>query len=70
MTLRFREWERALSSHPDRDLMKYMCDGIRDGFQIGFDYPRSVCKSVGRNMKSVQDHKEVVEAYTRQRGRL
>ena len=49
--LRFQEWERALSSHSDRDLVKYVYDGIRDGFRVGFDYPGSVCKSLGRNMK-------------------
>ena len=43
--LRFQEWERALSSHLDRDLVKYVCDGLHDGLRIVFDYPGSVCKN-------------------------
>ena len=36
--------------------MKYVCDGICDGFRIGFGY-------AGRVKEEHEDHKEVVEAY-------
>ena len=71
--LRLREWEESLSSYPDRKFAGYVCDGIRDGFRVGFSYGTSVCKRAVGNMKSVKEHKEVVEAYIggeRQAGRV
>ena len=71
--LRLRKWEESLSSYPDRMFAGYVCDGIRDGFRVGFSYCTSLCKKVVGNMKSVKEHKEVVEAYVggeRQAGRV
>ena len=65
--------EESLSSYPDRKFAGYVCDGIRDGFRVGFSYGTSVCKRAVGNMKSVKEHKEVVEAYIggeRQAGRV
>ena len=42
--LRLREWERVLSGHPDREFA-VCCVGIRDGFQIGFNYRGAQCKT-------------------------
>lgn len=61
--LRLREWERGLSSHPDREFVQYVCNGIRDGFRIGFRYRTARCKGSSSNMGSAQSHKEVVEQY-------
>ena len=55
--LRLREWEESLSSYPDRKFAGYVCDGIRDGFRVGFSYGTSVCKRAVGNMKSVKEHK-------------
>ena len=61
--LRPREWERALSAHPDQEFAGYVCLGIREGFRIGFDYRRARCKPGPGNMKSVREHGDVVERY-------
>ena len=37
-------WERKLSNHPDREFAKYVCDGIREGFRVGFDYTKCRCR--------------------------
>ena len=58
-----REWERALLAHPDQEFARYVCSGIREGFRIGFDYRCARCKSGPGNMKSVQEHGDVVERY-------
>ena len=58
-------WERELAGHPDRVLADYVCEGIRRGFRIGFDYGLCQCTRALRNMKSVSEHREVVEEYIR-----
>ena len=62
-TLQPREWERALVRHPDQAFAQYICTGIKQGFHIGFNYQLARCRSAKGNMKSVQEHKEVVEQY-------
>ena len=61
--LRLREWERGLSSHHDCDFVQYVCNGIRDGFQIGFDYQNARCKHDPGNMGSAKKQERVVEQY-------
>ena len=56
-------WERKLSNHPDREFVKYVCDGIREGLRVGFDYRKGRCRRAAGNMKSIADHREVVESY-------
>ena len=68
--LKLKEWEEGLLTHPDKKCVGYVCEGIRDVFRIGFNYTTSICRSATGNMKSVQEHKEVVEAYVVGRGRL
>ena len=34
--IHLRQWEIGLVGHVDRDFVAYLCDGIRDGFRIGF----------------------------------
>ena len=69
--LRISAWERGLAGHPDREFARYVCTGIWEGF--GFNYVEKQCKPVFRNMKSVEDHREVVEQYIfgeREEGRV
>ncbi len=61
--LRLREWEQGLSSHPDREFVQYVCNGIRDGFRIGFNYGTARCNRSPGNMGSAKLHEEVVERY-------
>ena len=55
-----REWERCLTSHPDRDFARYVCDGIRKGFRIGYNYGGTRCLSSSGNMKCVEEHSESI----------
>ena len=64
--MRVSSWERGLAGHPDREFADYICRGVREGFRVGFDYRKCKCKVAQGNMKSVQDHKEVVESYLRE----
>ena len=61
--LRLRAWERGLSSHHDRDFVQYVCNGISDGFRMGFNYRNARCKRGPGNMGSAKKHEEVVEQY-------
>ena len=58
--LRLRVWERGLSSHLDQDFVQFVCNGIREGFWVGFDYRNARCKRGPGNMKSVKQHEDVV----------
>ena len=49
--------------HPNQAFAQYICTGIKQGFHIGFNYQLARCRSAKGNMKSVQEHKEVVEQY-------
>ena len=61
--LRLRARERGLSSHHDRDFVQYVCNGICDGFWMGFNYRNARCKHGPDNMGSAKKHEEVVELY-------
>ena len=60
--LQVSERENLLLTHPDRQFVDYLLDGMKNGFRIGFDYSS---KTVGakRNMKSAHQHPEVVQKY-------
>ena len=65
-------WAAALASHPDQAFARYICDGLRFGFRIGFRYG-SPLKSASSNMLSATIHPEVVADYLQQelsRGRM
>ena len=55
-----KQWEIGFVGHVDRNFVAYLCDGIRDGFRVGFGYHTKVCRSVVGNMKSVKEHRDVV----------
>lgn len=56
------QWRTILASHPDRAFARYVCDGIRTGFRIGFNYTTQL-KPATANMQSALTHPEVVTAY-------
>ncbi len=60
--LNWRVWERALARHPDNRFRKYIVEGIRNGFRVGFDYWVGVRVSL-TNMASAREHPEVVDEY-------
>ncbi len=49
-------WEEALAAHPDQSFARYICNGIKYGFRIGFDYAQAeaLLKSHKRNMPSAR----------------
>ena len=36
--LHWQEWDRALEGHPDQRFRRYVVEGIKHGFRIGYDY--------------------------------
>ena len=60
--LRWQAWERALRTHPDEQFTEYLVSGLREGFRVGFSYPRP-CRSSADNMHSVREHAQVVRDY-------
>ena len=55
-------WRQALSSHPDQAFARYICEGLRSGFRIGFDYG-SPLKPATANMQSALLHPGVISEY-------
>ena len=68
--LRGDVWERELAQFPDRALVRYLVDGMRHGFRVG--YKRGVAPLVGarRNMLSADANPAVVEDYLGKEVRL
>ena len=65
-------WAAALASHPDRAFACYICNGLRFGFRIGFQYGAPL-KSASSNMPSAIQHPTVVTNYLHEelsRGRM
>ena len=57
-------WEQALRLHPDKEFADIITAGVREGFQIGFDFGRlEKSKSAGQNMVSAYEHSGVVTEY-------
>ena len=63
--LRVGAWTEALSNHPDQVFAKYLIDGIRCGFRIGYDGgdPHRSRKLAKRNMVSANQNPQVVSNY-------
>eukprot|EP00731_Ephydatia_muelleri_P011872 Em0006g766a len=55
-------WVAALSSHPDRNFVTYICTGLRDGFRIGFARTAPL-RSASANMFSAVQHPEIIDEY-------
>ena len=65
-------WAAALAAHPDQAFARYVCNGLRFGFRIGFHYD-SPLKSAAANMLSATNHPKVVADYLQSelsRGRM
>ncbi len=60
--LRWEAWDQSLAPHPDPRFRRYLVDGIREGFRIGFDYSRE-CHRTARNMASSILQPAVVQEY-------
>ena len=60
--LDWRAWDEALAEHPDPRFRRYIIEGIRDGFRIGFNHKVGV-RSSPVNMGSAMEHSEVVGDY-------
>ncbi len=60
--LDWRVWDEKLSTYPDRQFRRYIVDGIKWGFRIGFNYDHPL-RSTGRNMHSVKSYPEAIEEY-------
>lgn len=61
--LRLVEFQQELAHHPDQARVRYVLDGIRNGFSSGFDPSRVVLCSAPRNLKSAQEHPCIVDDY-------
>ena len=55
-------WEEALAEHPDKAFTRYILDGLRHGFRVGFQC-HSPLKSATSNMPSAREHPDVVQQY-------
>jgi len=55
-------WQQLLANHPDEQFQRYIVEGIRLGFRIGFDSSHPTHSS-RRNMKSAYEHPQVVQEY-------
>ena len=60
--LQVDKWSEALAAHPDQAFVRYVCDGIRCGFRIGFDRS-SQLRSATTNMQSAFEHPGVISQY-------
>ena len=55
-------WVAAVSSHPNRNFVTYICTGLRDGFRIGFTRTAPLRRALA-NMFSAVQHTETIDAY-------
>lgn len=55
-------WDRVLVSHPDRAFARYVSQGLRQGFRIGFNHSAPL-KSAASNMGSTHQHPTVIREY-------
>ncbi len=60
--LDWRVWDKKLSTYPDQQFRRYIVDGIKGGFRIGFNYAHPL-RSTERNVHSVKSYPEAIEGY-------
>ena len=56
-------WRHLLQSYPLQPLAQFFLQGIQSGFRIGFSHTQVDLKSAKKNLRSTEDHPEVVERY-------
>ncbi|XP_028416203.1 uncharacterized protein LOC114540089 [Dendronephthya gigantea] len=61
--LRLESFRQELARHPDLARVNYVLDGIENGFSSGFLPSMVALRSSGRNMRSADEHPEVIDAY-------
>ena len=61
--LKPRIWESYLSTHPDRQFVQWLVDGIQEGFHVGCCANLDVLRSATRNMPAADLHPVVIEKY-------
>ena len=44
--LRPDSWEASLAAHPDRAYVQYICQGLREGFRVGFHSDQQLSPSI------------------------
>ena len=57
------KWHKWLQGHPDPEFTKYLFEGIREGFHIGFNYTESSCLLAKTNMQSAVENASVIDDY-------
>ena len=55
-------WEASLAAHPDRAYVQYICQGLREGFRVGFHWDTPLA-SATRNMHSTSLRPAVISEY-------
>ena len=60
--LKAQVFARELASHPDQSAVRFVLDGLRSGFRLGFDHSRKL-KSAKKNKPSAYQHAEVIDRY-------
>ena len=63
--LNHQAWARCLQYYPGRIFTQYILDGIRNGFQIGFNRSQPL-KLTKQNMLSARQHPQVIEKYLKE----
>ena len=58
---KIEEWEKGLADHPDQWFAKFILQGLKEGFRVGYDYQTSCLRSAHGNM--VVTNPEVITAY-------
>ena len=64
--LKVGQWQLLLQNDPNQALVQYILSGIREGFRVGFNYGKAVCKPAKGNLLSVGMNPDVVTAYLQQ----
>lgn len=60
--LKLEEFAGKLTKHPDRRLVAFALDGLRNGFRLGFQHSRKL-KSAKKNKLSANQHPEAIDRY-------
>ena len=60
--LTFTAWEKALATHPERQLVAYILAGIQQGFRIGFNCDCPLI-SARQKIPSAEENPQVVSNY-------
>ena len=53
-------WAKVLAAHPEQAFARYIREGLKSGFRIGFQHG-SPLKSATANMLSAEHHSEVAQ---------